>query len=304
MLPIPTTTTGLGYEEVDETIVYADWVECSALFHCEEISKADVQDCFSEIDSFNNESTPSKVADIWSELERRKYLLGQRYPVLVNGNRISAMDWKDFATYSFCLLLSYSKSNREWGNKFCNDYQLQGELFEYVSVAALKHLLKNWVVNPTGWSKTNPTPIKQQIKRIAKELGEAISQETPRSADKDGGVDIMCYRKFPDNRGNYPVVFVQCATGRDWTDKRGLDPLRLWRNWIQFKTPGVLSRGFSVPFSFGDETFRQTQIRGDCLVLDRIRLFAQDVPELEWLPKNHFTKIKAWINQKLRTFED
>jgi len=304
MLPIPTSTTGLGYEKVDETFVYADWVECSALFHDEPISKADIQDCFSEINSFDKENTPSTMADIWSELERRKRLLGQRYPVSIKGNRITAMNWRDYAAYSFCLLLSYSKSNREWKRKFCNDYQMQGGLFEHVSVAALRHLLKNWEVRPTGWSKANPTYIKLQIKSIAAELGEPIGQETPRSVDKDGGIDVLCYRQFPDKRGNYPVIFVQCATGRNWTAKRGLDVLNLWTNWIHFKARNLLSRGFAVPFALGDETFRQTQMRGNCLILDRIRLFTHDTTESEWLPENLSTEIKAWVTQKLDTLPE
>jgi hypothetical protein len=304
MLPIPTTTTGLGYEEVDETTIYADWVECSALFHDEEISKSDVKDCFSEIDSFDSEKTPLIVADIWSELERRKLLLGQRCPVSIKGNRITAMNWQNYAAYSFCLLLSYSKSNREWERKFCNDYQTQGEFFEHISVASLRHLLKDWEVNLTGWSKANSTNIKRQIKDIASELGESIGQETPRPVDKDGGVDVLCYRLFPDKRGNYPVIFVQCATGRNWTDKRREDALRLWSNWIHFKTPNLLSRGFAVPFAFGDETFRQTQIHGDCLILDRIRLFSHNTIESKWLSINLLTKIEAWVTQKLKTLSE
>jgi len=304
MLPIPTSTTGLGYEEVDETSVYADWVECSALFHGEPISKADVQDCFTEINSFDKEKTPSTMADIWSELERRKRLLGQCYPVSINGSRITAMDWKDYAAYSFCLLLSYSKSNQEWEQNFCTDYPTQGALFERVSVAALKHLLKNWEVRLTGWSKENPTLIKSQIKSIAAELGEPIGQATPRSVDKDGGVDVLCYRQFPDKRGNYPVILVQCATGRNWTAKLGLDFLNLWANWIYFKARNVLSRGFAVPFAFGDETFRQTQMHGNCLILDRIRLFSHDVPEPNWLPEDLSTEIKTWVTQKINTLPE
>lgn len=220
MLPIPTTTTGLGYEEDGTTTVYSDWVECSALFHEGSISKADVQDCFSEINSFDSESTPSTVADIWSEIERRKRILGRCCPVSIKGNRITAEDWRNYAAYSFCLLLSYSKSNREWKQKFCKDYQTQGALFERISAAALICILKNWEVSQTGWSKTTPVGIKRKIQQITKDLGEKKGPDDPRPVDKDGGVDILCYRQFPDKRGNYPVFFVQSTTGRNWKNKR------------------------------------------------------------------------------------
>jgi hypothetical protein len=306
MLPIPTTTNGLGYEEVDEATIYADWVECSRLFHDEKISKADVKDCFSEINSFDSETTPSTVDDIWSELERRKRLLGSSYPIKIIGNRIelSTMSWKNYAAYSFCSLLSYSKSNKEWMNKFCNDYQRQGELFEYISEAALKHLFTNWNTDLIGWSGNNPTNIKKNIKSIAEKLGVTVGHLSPKPDDKDGGVDILCYRQFPDERGNYPVFFIQCATGTNWTDKRMIDALNLWYNWITFYSRSLISRGFAVPFAFGDATFRQTQISGNCLVLDRIRLLAQKVPEAEWLSSKIIKEISSWVEQKIETFGD
>jgi hypothetical protein len=306
MLPIPTTTTGLGYEEVDETSVYADWIECSTLFYGEEISKSDVKECFSEINSFNSETGLSEIDNIWCELGRRKRLLGARYPIKIDGNRIklSIKSWKDFVAYSFCSLLSYSKSNKEWMHKYCNDYQKQGELFECISKAALMYFLNDWDTILTGWSKSNPTNIKNKIKDIADALGTTIGQISPDSDDKDGGVDILCYRKFSDARGNYPVFLIQCATGANWADKRMLDALHLWRHWIYFYSPDLISRGFAVPFAFGDETFLQTQIRGNCLVLDRIRLLAQEIPESEWLPSSLLKELSSWVEQKIKTFED
>jgi len=306
MLPIPTTTTGLGYEEVDESTVYADWVECSALFQDESISKADVKECFSEINSFDSETGSSEIDDIWSELERRKRLLGSQYPLKIERNRIklSATSWKDYPAYSYCTLLSYSKSNKEWMHNYCNDYQKQGDLFEHVSKAALMYILKDWDTILTGWSRSNPTNIKNKIKDIANTFGTTIGQISPDSDDKDGGVDILCYRKFSDARGNYPAFFIQCATGANWTDKRMTDALKLWRHWIYFYSPSLLSRGLAVPFAFGDETFRQTQVKGDCLVLDRIRLLAQDVQESEWIPGNILKEISSWIEKKIKTFED
>ena len=306
MLPIPTTTTGLGYEEADETTIYADWVECSTLFRNEEISKADVKECFSEINSFDSETTPSTIDDIWSELERRKRLLGLRYPVEINRNRtrLSTKSWKDYPAYSFCTLLSYSKSNNEWMIKCCNDYPKQGELFEYISEAALKYLFFNWDTIHVGWSKNNSKNIKNKIINIADALGTTIGQSFPRPVEKDGGIDILCYRKFPDIRGNYPVFFIQCASGTNWTNKRMENVLNLWCNWIHFISPGLLSRGFAVPFAFGDETFRKTQERGNCLVLDRIRLLTQEVPESKWLPNNIHKEITSWVEKKIKTFKD
>jgi len=176
---------------------------------------------------------------------------------------------------------------------------MQGALFERISADALICIFKNWRVIPTGWSETNSVGIKKSIQRIIKELGEEKGDD-PHASDKDGGVDILCYRKFPDKRGNYPVFFVQCATGRNWTKKRGVNTLNLWRSWIKFSTINLLSRGFAVPFAFDDETFQQTQKHGDCLVLDRIRLLSHE-DESKWLSNELMAEIKSWLTQKCKT---
>ena len=301
---MPTSITP-GHESEGETTIYADWVESSVLFSEECFSKSDVRDFFHEENTFKREGSDQMVDDIWNELSRRRRLLSKAFPVkTVNSRVVPIKKWQSCPAYAFCLLLSYAKSNTKWEQQSCKDYQVQGELFEYVTKAALEKLLTIWNVDRIGWSQDHPETMRTQIISICERLLEKIGTEQPTVNDKDGGVDIMCYRTFADQRGNYPIFFVQCATGKNWIDKRTINTLNLWRNWINFKAGNLLSRGFAVPFSLCDETFRQTQMRVDGLILDRIRLFAHKSPESEWLPRELREKITLWIGEKLATLPE
>ena len=304
MLPMPTSITP-GHESGGEATVYADWVESSVLFSDEWLSKAVVRDFFREENTFKIDGSDQMVDDVWNELVRRRHLLQTAFPVKIAQNRVSPVTaWQACPAYAFCLLLSYAKSNAEWEHQSCKDYQIQGELFEHIAAAALKKMLAVWNVERIGWSQDHPETMSTQIVSISERLHEKLGGENPTVSDKDGGVDIMCYRAFTDQRGNYPVFFVQCATGRNWTEKRAVDTLNLWRNWISFRSGNLLSRGFAVPFSLCDEAFRQTQMRVDGLILDRIRLFSHDCPESKWLPEELRKDITSWIGEKLNTLSE
>jgi hypothetical protein len=303
MLPMPNSIM-TGYESGGDTTTYADWVEASVLFSGERVSKADVRDYFYEENTFRRESTDEVVDNVWSELERRQRLLCESFPVALAGQRIKQrMNWTQCPAYSFCLLVSYSKSNKEWMHQACHDYQEQGVLFEHVTADALRETLNTWEVDRLGWCVEDPQKLCSHIDKICMKLGERPGLEKPRPAENDGGVDVMCYRAFPDCRGDYPVFFVQCSTGVDWVGKRGQNALNLWTNWIDFRAPQLLSRVFAVPFSLCDEAFAQTQMRVNGLVLDRIRLFSSARPEEEWLDAGTRHRIGDWLKVKLETLD-
>jgi hypothetical protein len=60
---------------------------------------------------------------------------------------------------------------------------------------------------------------------------------------------------------------------------------------------------FAVPFSLCDEAFRQTQMRVDGLILDRIRLFSSIRPEDKWLSAGTRQRIISWLNEKLNSLD-
>lgn len=294
-----------GYESSRETTTYADWVEASVLFLGESVSKADVRDYFYEENTFRRERSDEMVDDIWSELVRRCRLLRKRFPILPKGNHVERRyDWESCLAYSFCLLVSYAKGNSVWMKRYCNDYQEQGSIFEHVTADALQDIFPTWNVNRIGWSAETPTKLISCIDSICQQLGETTGNECPRVHDNDGAVDVLCYKSFPDSRGNYPVFFVQCSTGKDWVNKRGQQSLNLWRNWINFRAKQLLSRAFVVPFSLCEDAFVQTQLCVDGLVLDRIRLFALSRSEEKWLGNTARTRINVWLNQKIRTLTE
>jgi hypothetical protein len=304
MLPLPTATVP-GFGTGEDTAKYADWVEACALFTGDSISKSEVRDHFYEENTFQRGNADETVADIWSELSRRRFLLNSSFPIAIAENRIEpSVAWQEIPAYSFSLILSYAKTNPEWERHHCCDYVFHGQIFEELSAAALKVKFSGWEVDTIGWSPDNPVALRSQISGICTRLEEEVGRAEPDSSDKDGGIDLLCYYPFHDGRGDHPMFFIQCATGRNWVDKRSVNTMNLWTNWIYFRSPGLLTRGFAVPFLLNDEAFRRTQMSVNGLVLDRGRLFKQNSPETIWLPENLKLKLREWLDPRIPTLID
>jgi hypothetical protein len=86
---------------------------------------------------------------------------------------------------------------------------------------------------------------------------------------KDGGVDVIAWRPFPDKRTSFPVWLVQCTVQREVVSKSRDIDVRNWSNWLAFDVdpstvlavPGLISR---------TEVWNEIALR--TLVLDRIRI--------------------------------
>ena len=299
MLPLPSATVP-GYDTGEDTTRYADWIESCALFTGERVSKSDVRDYFYEENTFQRGDADVTVANIWSELTRRNHLLSSSYPISIGENGIEAnRRWQEIPGYSFTLVISYAKSNPDWEKQWCSDYTIHGQLFEKLSAAAIKAKFSGWDIDLIGWSPENPTLLKSQITDICSRLEETLGHELPSYTDKDGGIDLVCSYPFKDGRGNHPAFFIQCATGRNWVDKRYVDTQNLWTNWIGYRAPRIITRGFAIPFLLNDDAFRQTQVRVNGLVLDRVRLFKQIRPESDWLPQPVKELLLGWLEHRV-----
>lgn len=304
MIALPTDLVP-GYETGIDTTRYSDWVEICALLNDDTVSKSDVRECFFEDNSYQIGEADLIVSNIWAELDRRNRLLDSAFPIEIKPNAVNACkSWHEIPGYVFCLILAYSKSKPDWEKHLCSDYTVHGQMFEELAASALRVKFAGWNVNVVGWSSENPSLLRNQIQGICGNLEEEAGSESPSTSDKDGGIDLMCHYPFSDGRGDQPVFFIQCATGRNWVTKRAVNTLNLWKNWINFKAPSLLSGGFAVPFLLDDDAFRQTQMRVDGLILDRVRLFKQSMPESEWLPAQLKERLLEWLDPRIPTLID
>ena len=185
-----------------------------------------------------------------------------------------------------------------WVYEFGHDYTEQGELFELVTKASLETQFTGWVVHQTGWTRRNAAGLEQVVNEVTRHLGEQKGRLElwSKSNAKELGLDLLCYRPFPDNRVGIPVYLTQCASGANWKSKLSTPHLGTWRNVIQFTT--MPKRAFATPFAFLDREFIQHSTVVDGLLLDRCRLLGASRCNIDWVSPDLQDRLLAWAEHR------
>lgn len=284
--------------------VLSDWIEGSALFiydKGEELSKAHVVDSLCEAQVYARQAFAwERVSDAWAELRRRRASMGDAYPLQLEGDTVvHLVDWKEAPAHSFCITLSFAKWYPDWAKQLGRDFREQGELFELMTKQALEALLGGWKCHLTGWARTRANKLGKIVAEIAGILGETIGrvERWTRPAANEAGLDLMCYRPFPDGRVGIPVYLLQCASGGDWDGKLHTPRLEIWRRIVEFAA--VPRKAFATPFSFLDQDFVINCGLVDGLLLDRYRLLCAGTVNARWLSADLAQRMIRWIEPRI-----
>ncbi len=303
MLGIPTRGISRSINKDNIALdVLCDWIEGSILFVEEELSTTDVVDALCEDYIYDDQDKAAEIVEkAWTILERRAFCVGDGVSFTINGRRITRqyLSWQDTPAHSFCVLLALAKWHREWAQKFGSDYNEQGALFEELTKEALEKLFHGWRVHPTGWTRTTPNKLADVVEAVASLLGESKKELEPwtRPRANDAGLDLLCYRPFPDNRVGVPVYLMQCASGGDWEGKLHTPSLRIWTQIVQFTADP--KKAFATPFAFLEDEFRRNCNLVDGLLLDRYRLLSVVGREEEWISDSLKKRIIAWCEPRV-----
>jgi len=302
VLALPTKGISRSVEKHNVKLdVFCDWIEGSILFSDEELSSTDIIDVLLEGLIYDDQSFAAElVADAWAELQRRETWIRVGPAFSVKHRRIKRMrSWQDNPAHSFCVLLSLSVWYRNWYRQFGRDYTEQGELFELLTKESLEYQFSDWKIHHTGWSRTNTIKLSEVVSDIADRLGEARGQLEPWASPNanEAGLDLVCYRPFPDSRVGIPVYLLQCASGGDWEEKLHTPELKVWTKIIQFAAEP--RKAFATPFSFLDDAFTRICNLVDGMLLDRCRLLAACHYRENWVSQSLKDRIIAWAQPRI-----
>ena len=311
MLVFPTISGFSQLRDIPSEIEYnikldvlCDWIEGSVLFDNETVSMTDVVDILTEESVYNDSDLASNiVGEAWSELKRRIGGIKQGNSISFIRRRIKSLgSWKESPAHSFCMILSMPQCYRDWSTSLSSgDYNEQGRLFELLTKASIEHQFSGWEIHRTGWSSSSTVQLSKAVDEIATLLGEKRGDiepwENPRG--KDAGLDLLCYRPFPDNRVGVPVYLMQCASGTNWVSKLHEPDLNVWTKIILFAaTP---RKAFAIPFALPDKEFKKRCNRVDGMLLDRYRLLAAANHNREWISGSLGQEIIDWVTPRLDT---
>lgn len=301
MIALPSTKFSLSVKSHNVDLnVCCDWMEASALFMGTEVTGSDVVDILRENSIYKSQDFAWElVGDAFAVVTERARVLGAGYPFSIDNDTLTARsDWTAATPYAFCLVLSLAYSHPTWAAQFGRDYTQQGDLFELLSAESVASLL-GWTVHRTGWSKTTTAGLRKVAKDVAETLGEFTGELTrwTRQEGKEGGLDLVSYKAFPDGRPGMPTLLWQCASGRDWNQKLKTPDLRLWEKAVTFTISP--KKGFSMPFALDDKAFQYHANLVDGLLLDRCRLLTPGRENADWLSQELSEQLVQWLTPRV-----
>ena len=196
-------------------------------------------------------------------------------------------------------MLSLLRIYPDWAKEF-SDFSKQGSLFEQVVKEICSVIFTDWTVLRVGWSSENSIRLTALVNCLCEHLhtkGATDLQDWITEEQKDGGLDIVCYRKFSDQREAMPTFFLQCASGKNWRTKVQTPNAAEWQKFLNSAVqPGT---GIVAPFVVEDKELRLAGLQGQVIVIDRLRMLDVVHRESLRLADNLNEKIIAWVEERM-----
>jgi hypothetical protein len=286
-----------------DTNALCDWLEACTLFDEQVVTKGDVVDLLMEnqICPDTNQDLAHLIADEgWDEMGRRKRWGGVPDYVTLTGSRIeSASTWQDDPIRAFLVLLSLLRLYPEWA-KGHQAHAIQGDLFEKVIEQICPHLLPGWTTYRAGWSPEDTKNIPDIVEALCERIytaGAADINDWLLTAGNDGGLDLVCYRKFQDEREAMPVFFLQCASGKNWRTKIETPNPDLWQKLLNSAVRP--STGIAAPFVIEPKELKTAALIGQIVVFDRLRILSAAREGPVTLDNQFGGEVLAWMQPRI-----
>ena len=290
-----------------EIDVLADWIEACALFQEDSrLSGSELVDFLKDSEIYVKQDFCWEAIDEALREVRRRSKFSVPFSLSVSDRHIdrSVATWRDAPVHCFLLLLTLAQRYDKWTKVMPIDYNLQGELFEEVTRESLTSQLPDWVIRATGWTKTHPTKLSDLVSEIAGSLGEVQGElkEWTDPEAKEAGLDLLCYRPFPDGYVGVPLLMLQCASG-DWKEpgKVKTPDIDIWTKIVVFASRP--KRAFATHFSFLKGQFRKVSGKVDGVLLDRYRILSPQA-EGKWLSPQLRGRLLQWLDVRVSKISD
>ena len=300
MLALPTgMSRSIEKHNIDFDAFY-DWIEGTVLFEQEEVSGSDIVDILLEGNVYSDQDFAWEAVDnAWAEIERRQAWAGNGSAINVASHLSPQRRWQEVPGSSFCLSLSFAKWYPKWAASFGTDYNEQGDLFEELTKESLKAIFPDWKIDKTGWTPNDPDNLDVIVDEMISKLNEQEGKREPWTTPDahEAGLDLLCYRAFPDGRVGVPLLMMQCASGKNWEEKLRTPDLRIWKKLILFASDP--KKAFSIPYALSDSEFARTCNIADAVFLDRNRLLSPGSMNRDWISTELHDRIVLWLEPRL-----
>ena len=114
---------------------------------------------------------------------------------------------------------------------------------------------------------------------------------------KDGGLDIVCYRKFDDQKEALPTLFLQCASGKNWREKVNTPNSERWYKLMDSAVRP--SNGIVAPFVIEEDELRFAAMTGQAVVFDRLRMLSAAKKEKVQISPSLERQLIDWMQPRV-----
>ncbi|HEV2891459.1 MAG TPA: hypothetical protein VGX28_13895 [Frankiaceae bacterium] len=213
---------------------------------------------------------PAAVSLAIRVMSRRGAVLGDHYPFEVSDVAVRARPTAPEATYSGLLLMTPDSPARQVAGADPPTGTIL--LFERIAVAAAIAMLgPSGRAVRFGWpsDEGRPPEFAYAIEWLAGLMGIKPGSAYRPPRRRDGGVDVVAWRPFPDGRSGFPVMLVQCTLQHDILPKAGDIDVRYWAGWLTLDADPMVA--LAVPQTIPQGVvWDELALRS--LVLERVRL--------------------------------
>jgi hypothetical protein len=315
MLPLPVKgfSRSVTKNNIDRSIM-GDWLEASALFCGETFSINDVVDILVEselVDRVTEHETDSDqdlaygiAEEGWTEIRNRVRHSGVSSAYRMHDKTVEpTAPWQSDPVRSFLIVLSLAPLYPKWAEA-CRAVGDQGLLFERVSARACKEIFREWTIYEAGWSAAGPKTVSDIVADMVGTLGVRgnanLGDWAPIHA-KDGGLDLICFRAFPDLRECVPWYAIQCASGSNWKEKLHQPSTNKWKTYLDSSFEPT--RALMIPFVVDRESMMQRSLDICGPLFDRTRLLSVGQGIQDWMDDIK-TELVDWCAPRIELLKD
>jgi len=251
--------------DVTDPLSLADWLEILALKSADRNSSHG--DLYQALKRLDPENVDEICRETMMEVGERARAAGDGYPFDFSGSLLRLKGkWEDHLPYIFCLFLSYCEDKKKKVPGLKHE-----QMFEQLSCVAVRSYLGGEVLHFGFPRVAPPKGFAGALRNVCGQVSEWNPTSNGTAKIKDGGLDLVAWKCFPDRKIGKLVLFGHCASGRDWPDKiNELDPEDFCNTWLSGQKSPVV-KTFFIPYRLPAEDFDRRAISAK-LFFDRCRI--------------------------------
>jgi hypothetical protein len=227
---------------------------------------------------------------------RRAALLGKAYPFVTGAGIAARADAWKFA-WTAMLLMSPESPTRS-----SIDLAEAAAHLERITAEALKRLFGHGTSSVRfAWPSEDgrPPEFPDAVRWLANLMRVPVGTAYRPPYAKDGGVDVVAWRSFPDGRSGFPVLLAQVTLEKDYVHKATDVDVRVWSGWLALDHDPATALAIPDVVASGEDW---NSLAARTVVLDRIRLSSLlDGSESD---QNSLAGVGAWTKLQVASIQE